>query len=153
MTVHAVGSPFPPASDFLGCTMPPPADIVKVAIEWPGAYPKLMEIDQVSKAGRTGGLTTVFLSTLRSWRLWRPLLPSLKGCKIWAVITAAVSAADTVAVAGAFAVLPHLLDCVSAGFLSEAVVVPLRGTHWALSIRTDGLSHPTCGDSQVGRLL
>uniref|UniRef100_A0A2K6JS04 Engulfment and cell motility 1 n=1 Tax=Rhinopithecus bieti TaxID=61621 RepID=A0A2K6JS04_RHIBE len=26
--------------------MPPPADIVKVAIEWPGAYPKLMEIDQ-----------------------------------------------------------------------------------------------------------
>lgn len=31
--------------------MPPPADIVKVAIEWPGAYPKLMEIDQVSNAG------------------------------------------------------------------------------------------------------
>uniref|UniRef100_A0A8B9UTP9 Engulfment and cell motility 1 n=1 Tax=Anas zonorhyncha TaxID=75864 RepID=A0A8B9UTP9_9AVES len=28
--------------------MPPPADIVKVAIEWPGAFPKLMEIDQVS---------------------------------------------------------------------------------------------------------
>ncbi|KAJ7421552.1 engulfment and cell motility protein 1 [Pitangus sulphuratus] len=27
--------------------MPPPADIVKVAIEWPGAYPKLMEIDQL----------------------------------------------------------------------------------------------------------
>lgn len=27
--------------------MPPPADIVKVAIEWPGAFPKLMEIDQV----------------------------------------------------------------------------------------------------------
>ncbi|KFO26365.1 Engulfment and cell motility protein 1 [Fukomys damarensis] len=26
--------------------MPPPVDIVKVAIEWPGAYPKLMEIDQ-----------------------------------------------------------------------------------------------------------
>uniref|UniRef100_A0AAY4ELZ6 ELMO domain-containing protein n=1 Tax=Denticeps clupeoides TaxID=299321 RepID=A0AAY4ELZ6_9TELE len=26
--------------------MPPPADIVKVAIEWPGAFPKLMEIDQ-----------------------------------------------------------------------------------------------------------
>ncbi|GAB1297954.1 Engulfment and cell motility protein 1 [Apodemus speciosus] len=26
--------------------MPPPSDIVKVAIEWPGAYPKLMEIDQ-----------------------------------------------------------------------------------------------------------
>ena len=31
--------------------MPPPADIVKVAIEWPGAYPKLMEIDQVSRTG------------------------------------------------------------------------------------------------------
>uniref|UniRef100_A0AAY4EM40 ELMO domain-containing protein n=1 Tax=Denticeps clupeoides TaxID=299321 RepID=A0AAY4EM40_9TELE len=29
--------------------MPPPADIVKVAIEWPGAFPKLMEIDQVSR--------------------------------------------------------------------------------------------------------
>uniref|UniRef100_A0A8C6Y765 Engulfment and cell motility 1 n=1 Tax=Naja naja TaxID=35670 RepID=A0A8C6Y765_NAJNA len=28
--------------------MPPPANIVKVAIEWPGAFPKLMEIDQVS---------------------------------------------------------------------------------------------------------
>uniref|UniRef100_A0A8C7GN55 Engulfment and cell motility 1 n=1 Tax=Oncorhynchus kisutch TaxID=8019 RepID=A0A8C7GN55_ONCKI len=27
--------------------MPPPSDIVKVAIEWPGAFPKLMEIDQV----------------------------------------------------------------------------------------------------------
>ncbi|CAL8362471.1 unnamed protein product [Arctogadus glacialis] len=27
--------------------MPPPADIVKVAIEWPDAFPKLMEIDQV----------------------------------------------------------------------------------------------------------
>nr|XP_028607101.1 engulfment and cell motility protein 1 isoform X5 [Podarcis muralis] len=26
--------------------MPPPADIVKVAIEWPGAFPKLTEIDQ-----------------------------------------------------------------------------------------------------------
>uniref|UniRef100_A0A665WN11 Engulfment and cell motility protein 1 n=1 Tax=Echeneis naucrates TaxID=173247 RepID=A0A665WN11_ECHNA len=28
--------------------MPPPADIVKVAIEWPGAFPKLMEIDQLA---------------------------------------------------------------------------------------------------------
>lgn len=28
-------------------TMPPPSDIVKVAIEWPKEYPKLMEIDQV----------------------------------------------------------------------------------------------------------
>ncbi|KAM9307931.1 engulfment and cell motility protein 1 isoform 2-T2 [Gastrophryne carolinensis] len=26
--------------------MPPPSDIVKVAIQWPGAFPKLMEIDQ-----------------------------------------------------------------------------------------------------------
>uniref|UniRef100_A0A6I8SEI8 Engulfment and cell motility 1 n=1 Tax=Xenopus tropicalis TaxID=8364 RepID=A0A6I8SEI8_XENTR len=26
--------------------MPPPSDIVKVAIEWPGAFPRLMEIDQ-----------------------------------------------------------------------------------------------------------
>uniref|UniRef100_A0A671NYB5 Engulfment and cell motility protein 1 n=1 Tax=Sinocyclocheilus anshuiensis TaxID=1608454 RepID=A0A671NYB5_9TELE len=33
--------------------MPPPADIVKVAIEWPGAFPKLMEIDQVSNADST----------------------------------------------------------------------------------------------------
>lgn len=32
--------------------MPPPADIVKVAIEWPGAFPKLMEIDQVSACVR-----------------------------------------------------------------------------------------------------
>uniref|UniRef100_A0A8B9L2D8 Engulfment and cell motility 1 (ced-12 homolog, C. elegans) n=1 Tax=Astyanax mexicanus TaxID=7994 RepID=A0A8B9L2D8_ASTMX len=31
--------------------MPPPADILKVAIEWPGAFPKLMEIDQVSAYG------------------------------------------------------------------------------------------------------
>ncbi|TWW65168.1 Engulfment and cell motility protein 1 [Takifugu flavidus] len=27
--------------------MPPPSDIVKVAIEWPNAFPKLMEIDQM----------------------------------------------------------------------------------------------------------
>ncbi|NXK11294.1 ELMO1 protein, partial [Herpetotheres cachinnans] len=35
--------------------MPPPADIVKVAIEWPGAFPKLMEIDQVSACVRVLG--------------------------------------------------------------------------------------------------
>lgn len=29
-------------------TMPPPSDIVKVAIEWPGANAQLLEIDQVS---------------------------------------------------------------------------------------------------------
>lgn len=52
--------------------MPPPADIVKVAIEWPGAYPKLMEIDQVGKAARTGSahssvcLCTEWLQTLDS---------------------------------------------------------------------------------------
>lgn len=27
--------------------MPPPSDIVKVAIEWPGANAQLIEIDQV----------------------------------------------------------------------------------------------------------
>lgn len=27
--------------------MPPPSDIVKVAIEWPGANAQLLEIDQV----------------------------------------------------------------------------------------------------------
>ncbi|ERE77403.1 engulfment and cell motility protein 1 isoform 2 [Cricetulus griseus] len=50
--------------------MPPPADIVKVAIEWPGAYPKLMEIDQcfvrslylmmdIAPMNRGGGPSTV----------------------------------------------------------------------------------------------
>lgn len=42
--------------------MPPPADIVKVAIEWPGAYPKLMEIDQVGNTGsRSGGILVSLL--------------------------------------------------------------------------------------------
>ena len=49
--VYTVGSHFHWLWTFLEFAMPPPADIVKVAIEWPGAYPKLMEIDQVSKAG------------------------------------------------------------------------------------------------------
>ncbi|XP_031311049.1 engulfment and cell motility protein 1 isoform X2 [Camelus dromedarius] len=44
--VYTVGSFFHWLWTFSGFTMPPPADIVKVAIEWPGAYPKLMEIDQ-----------------------------------------------------------------------------------------------------------
>nr|XP_015092799.1 engulfment and cell motility protein 1 isoform X1 [Vicugna pacos] len=44
--VYTVGSCFHWLWTFSGFTMPPPADIVKVAIEWPGAYPKLMEIDQ-----------------------------------------------------------------------------------------------------------
>lgn len=43
--------PGAPASDTRPLTMPPPADIVKMAIQWPGAYPKLMEIDQVGKRG------------------------------------------------------------------------------------------------------
>lgn len=45
--------------------MPPPADIVKVAIEWPGAYPKLMEIDQVSNAGSSLARVFSFLSILK----------------------------------------------------------------------------------------
>lgn len=31
--------------------MPPPADIVKVAIEWPGANAQLIEMDQVCMTG------------------------------------------------------------------------------------------------------
>lgn len=34
--------------------MPPPADIVKVAVEWPGANAQLLEIDQVGAGG--GGM-------------------------------------------------------------------------------------------------
>lgn len=44
--------------------MPPPADTVKVAIEWPGAYPKLMEIDQVSNAGCSLAIVCSFRSIL-----------------------------------------------------------------------------------------
>lgn len=33
--------------------MPPPSDIVKVAIEWPGANAQLLEIDQVSSCDET----------------------------------------------------------------------------------------------------
>ncbi|KAM9095776.1 LOW QUALITY PROTEIN: engulfment and cell motility protein 1 [Sarcophilus harrisii] len=39
-------SPTAAAREPLPAAMPPPADIVKVAIECPGAFPKLMEIDQ-----------------------------------------------------------------------------------------------------------
>lgn len=63
--------------------MPPPADIVKVAIEWPGAYPKLMEIDQVSKAGSSVGLFAVFcfgVFTDFGWFFLPPPRPSLPGC-------------------------------------------------------------------------
>lgn len=36
-------------------TMPPPSDIVKVAIEWPGANAQLLEIDQVSSGNEGSG--------------------------------------------------------------------------------------------------
>lgn len=63
--------------------MPPPADIVKVAIEWPGAYPKLMEIDQVGNAGGSVGgcLPLRFCSGIFigfGWRFFHLL--SLPGC-------------------------------------------------------------------------
>lgn len=65
-----------------GFTMPPPADIVKVAIEWPGAYPKLMEIDQVGNARSPVGVTLGFLSLLEfsdfGWLSFSPRL--LSGC-------------------------------------------------------------------------
>lgn len=53
MAVHTAGARGTSVGH--GFTMPPPADIVKVAIEWPGAYPKLMEIDQVGNAGAVWG--------------------------------------------------------------------------------------------------
>ncbi|RXM99417.1 Engulfment and cell motility protein 1 [Acipenser ruthenus] len=43
--------------------MPPPADIVKVAIEWPGAFPKLMEIDQKKP------LSSVIKEVCEGWSL------------------------------------------------------------------------------------
>lgn len=36
-------------------TMPPPSDIVKVAIEWPGANAQLLEIDQVCPSHESQG--------------------------------------------------------------------------------------------------
>ncbi|KAI1242941.1 hypothetical protein IHE44_0000503, partial [Lamprotornis superbus] len=44
--LRARGCPVVLAPKNRSVAMPPPADIVKVAIEWPGAFPKLMEIDQ-----------------------------------------------------------------------------------------------------------
>lgn len=35
--------------------MPPPSDIVKVAVEWPGANAQLLEIDQVRPGNQVGG--------------------------------------------------------------------------------------------------
>ncbi|XP_076864010.1 engulfment and cell motility protein 1 [Brachyhypopomus gauderio] len=43
--------------------MPPPADILKVAIEWPGAFPKLMEIDQKKP------LTAIIKEVCEGWQL------------------------------------------------------------------------------------
>lgn len=34
--------------------MPPPSDIVKVAVEWPGANAQLLEIDQVRPGNQMG---------------------------------------------------------------------------------------------------
>lgn len=34
--------------------MPPPSDIVKVAVEWPGANAQLLEIDQVRPGNQVG---------------------------------------------------------------------------------------------------
>lgn len=56
MNVYLVTLAFSPGSGICVCvveqqdllgTMPPPSDIVKVAIEWPGANAQLLEIDQV----------------------------------------------------------------------------------------------------------
>lgn len=38
---------FPSKQCYNKAAMPPPADIVKVAIEWPGANAQLIEMDQV----------------------------------------------------------------------------------------------------------
>ncbi|XP_059412504.1 engulfment and cell motility protein 1 isoform X1 [Carassius carassius] len=46
--------------------MPPPADIVKVAIEWPGAFPKLMEIDQKKP------LSAIIKEVCEGWNLPEP---------------------------------------------------------------------------------
>lgn len=35
--------------------MPPPSDIVKVAVEWPGANAQLLEIDQVRPGNQVWG--------------------------------------------------------------------------------------------------
>lgn len=49
-------------SPLVGChsktVMPPPADIVKVAIEWPGANAQLIEMDQV-RAGLMGDMSPI----------------------------------------------------------------------------------------------
>uniref|UniRef100_A0A8C2J0A6 Engulfment and cell motility protein 1-like n=2 Tax=Cyprinidae TaxID=7953 RepID=A0A8C2J0A6_CYPCA len=52
--------------------MPPPADIVKVAIEWPGAFPKLMEIDQKKP------LSAIIKEVCEGWNLPNPETFSLQ---------------------------------------------------------------------------
>ncbi|KPP74121.1 hypothetical protein Z043_106747 [Scleropages formosus] len=47
-------------------SMPPPADIVKVAIEWPGAFPRLMEIDQKKP------LSAIIKEVCEGWSLGNP---------------------------------------------------------------------------------
>uniref|UniRef100_A0A8C0R1C1 Engulfment and cell motility 2 n=1 Tax=Canis lupus dingo TaxID=286419 RepID=A0A8C0R1C1_CANLU len=49
--------------------MPPPSDIVKVAIEWPGANAQLLEIDQVSPAEESDVCMVCFL---HRWSLPNP---------------------------------------------------------------------------------
>ncbi|XP_055075489.2 engulfment and cell motility protein 1 isoform X2 [Misgurnus anguillicaudatus] len=46
--------------------MPPPADILKVAIEWPGSFPKLMEIDQKKP------LSAIIKEVCEGWNLPGP---------------------------------------------------------------------------------
>uniref|UniRef100_A0A674ML78 Engulfment and cell motility 1 n=1 Tax=Takifugu rubripes TaxID=31033 RepID=A0A674ML78_TAKRU len=46
--------------------MPPPSDIVKVAIEWPKAFPKLMEIDQKKP------LSAIIKEVCEGWSLGNP---------------------------------------------------------------------------------
>ncbi|XP_007887897.1 engulfment and cell motility protein 1 isoform X1 [Callorhinchus milii] len=46
--------------------MPPPSDSVKVAIEWPGAFPKLMEIDQKKP------LASIIREVCDGWTLVNP---------------------------------------------------------------------------------
>ncbi|XP_047663920.1 engulfment and cell motility protein 1 isoform X3 [Tachysurus fulvidraco] len=52
--------------------MPPPADILKVAIEWPGAFPKLMEIDQKKP------LSAIIKEVCDGWQLPNPEIYALQ---------------------------------------------------------------------------
>lgn len=50
--------------------MPPPSDIVKVAIEWPGANAQLLEIDQVSCGSEKQGEESGDCMTEAVFRGW-----------------------------------------------------------------------------------